>query len=170
MMNNVVQKKHGQPQVGMDTPVRAGCRASSLPRWLDGTWIFRLAGIEYDYYAHYDDPILEDRLSASRQLQLRSHYIRRCSGMVAEPALFTITPPPHPLAIVACRRPAGDPRDGRGRVSPPVGVRARRGRILYRVHDADVGGLPNDGVGGGGGADDGGDGDVRTRCCSIRCD
>ena len=66
-------EKHGQPQVGMDTPVRAGCRASSLPRWLDGTWIFRLAGIEYDYYAHYDEPILEDRPSASRQLQLRTH-------------------------------------------------------------------------------------------------
>ena len=59
--------------MGMDTPVRAGCRASSLPRWLDGTWIFRLAGIECDYYAHYGDPILEDRPSASRQLQLRAH-------------------------------------------------------------------------------------------------
>ena len=57
----------------MDTQGRAGCRTSSMSRWLDGTWIFRLAGIEYDYYAHYDDPILEDRLSASRQLQLRAH-------------------------------------------------------------------------------------------------
>lgn len=56
----------------MDTPMRAGCRAPSLPRWLNGTWVFRLAGIEYDYYAHYDDPVLEDRLSASRQLQLRA--------------------------------------------------------------------------------------------------
>ena len=65
--------KHGQPQVGLDTPVRAGCRASSLPRWLDGTWIFRLAGIEYDYYAHHDELVLEDRLSASRQLPLRAH-------------------------------------------------------------------------------------------------
>ena len=67
------QPKHGQPQVGMYTLVRAGCRASSLPRWLDGTWIFRLAGIEYDYYAHYDEPNLQDRPSASRQLQLRTH-------------------------------------------------------------------------------------------------
>ena len=56
----------------MDTPMRAGCRAPSLPRWLNGTWIFRLAGIEYDYYAHYDDPVQEDRLIASRQLQLRA--------------------------------------------------------------------------------------------------
>ena len=41
--------------------------------WLNGTWVFRLAGIEYDYYAHYDEPILEDRHmgSASRQLPLR---------------------------------------------------------------------------------------------------
>ena len=66
-------EKHGRPQVGMDTQVRAGCRASSLPRWLDGTWIFRLAGIEYDYYAHYDGPILEDRSRESRQLPLRVH-------------------------------------------------------------------------------------------------
>ena len=42
-----------------------GCRASSLPRWLDG-WVFRIAGIEYDYYIHYDEPILEDRPSAPR--------------------------------------------------------------------------------------------------------
>ena len=49
-----------------------GCRASSLPRWLDG-WVFRIAGIEYDYYSHYDEPIMEDRSSASRQLPLRVH-------------------------------------------------------------------------------------------------
>ena len=36
-----------------------------MPRWLDG-WVFRIAGIEYDYYSHYDEPILEDRPSAPR--------------------------------------------------------------------------------------------------------
>ena len=49
------------------------CRASSLPRWLDGTWIFKIAGIEYDYYSHYDEPILQDRPGASRQLPLCAH-------------------------------------------------------------------------------------------------
>ena len=59
------QHGHGHPQVGMMHQRGRGCRASSLPRWLDG-WVFRIAGIEYDYYSHYDEPILEDRPSAPR--------------------------------------------------------------------------------------------------------
>ena len=37
-------------------------------KWLPDAWVFRLAGIEYDYFCHYDEPLLEDRSSAPRQL------------------------------------------------------------------------------------------------------
>ena len=37
-------------------------------KWLPDAWVFRLAGIEYDYFCHYGEPLLEDRSSAPRQL------------------------------------------------------------------------------------------------------
>ena len=96
------QHGHGQPQVGTINQRGRGRRASSLPRWMaDGTWIFRLAGMYYDYYVHYDEPILEDRPDFQRQLQLRAHW-RATAAAACPPNRVVLVHPSPPMG--------GDPR------------------------------------------------------------
>ena len=41
-------------------------------RWLEHEWVFQLAGVQYDYYLHSYEPILEDRPDLQRGLAPRT--------------------------------------------------------------------------------------------------